>query len=79
VLTTVRAVVERIASMVDTSVRPAFGALRDRPNEVVRAADCESTRRAIDWKPAVALDDGLRRTIEWYRANDCVRQEVLQA
>jgi UDP-glucose 4-epimerase len=77
VLTTVRALVERIASMIETGVRPAFGALPDRPNEVIRVADCESTRRAIDWKPAVALDEGLRRTIEWYRTDDRVREEVL--
>jgi len=68
-LTTVRALVECIASMIDSSAQPAFGVLPDRPSEVVRVADVESTRRAIGWEPAVALDEGLRRTVEWYRAD----------
>jgi nucleoside-diphosphate-sugar epimerase len=25
------------------------------------------------WKPVVELEDGLRRTIEWYRSHACER------
>lgn len=67
-LTTIRALVERIASLINADVQLVFGARPDRSYEVVRAADRESTRRAIGWEPAVPLDEGLLRTIESYRA-----------
>jgi nucleoside-diphosphate-sugar epimerase len=32
-------------------------------------ADIEKARRLLDWQPRVSLDEGLRRTVEWYQAN----------
>jgi nucleoside-diphosphate-sugar epimerase len=32
-----------------------------------RAIDCSAARAAINWKPQVSLDEGLRRTVVWYR------------
>lgn len=29
--------------------------------------DCERARRELEWRPSVALDEGLRRTAEWFR------------
>jgi dTDP-glucose 4,6-dehydratase len=26
--------------------------------------------RELEWRPTIALDEGLRRTVEWYRANE---------
>ncbi|HXQ52387.1 MAG TPA: GDP-mannose 4,6-dehydratase [Stellaceae bacterium] len=46
--------------------------LRVRPekSEVERLlADCGKAARVLGWHPAVSLDEGLRRTIEWARAN----------
>jgi nucleoside-diphosphate-sugar epimerase len=31
-----------------------------------RAADLSNTRARLDWEPRVSVDEGLRRTIEWY-------------
>ena len=40
-----------------------------------RAADLTNTRKRLDWEPSVGIDEGLRRTIEWYyRTRD--RHEV---
>ena len=36
------------------------------PAEIFKAYDI---RGLSGWEPQVALDDGLRRTIDWYRAN----------
>jgi nucleoside-diphosphate-sugar epimerase len=66
-LVTMRAVVERLAELVGSPTRPRFGAQDDRPNEVPRAADVETTRAVLGWTGATSLDDGLLRTIEWYR------------
>jgi nucleoside-diphosphate-sugar epimerase len=30
--------------------------------------DIEPTRRALDWRPTCPLDEGLRRTVEWFEA-----------
>jgi dTDP-D-glucose 4,6-dehydratase len=35
------------------------------------------TRAALDWAPQVELEDGLRRTIEWYRANQTMWESAV--
>jgi nucleoside-diphosphate-sugar epimerase len=67
-LVTIRALVERVVGLLGSSVAPRFGALPDRPFERVRCANVAATRERLGWGPAVALDEGLRRTIEFYRA-----------
>ena len=45
-----------------------FGALPDRPTEIWRMrADNTKARDLLGWTPKVSLEDGLRRTIAWYR------------
>jgi len=66
-LVTVRAVVERICRALGVE-GPDVGALPDRAGEAVRRADVDATFARAGWRPEVGLDDGLARTIEWYRA-----------
>jgi dTDP-glucose 4,6-dehydratase len=42
----------------------------DRPGHDYRYALDTSKIEALDWAPHVSLRDGLRQTIEWYRANE---------
>lgn len=50
-------------------VVPEFGALPDRPTEIWRMrADPGKAERLLGWRSTVPLEEGLRRTIEWYRA-----------
>jgi len=43
--------------------------IRDRQGHDFRySLDCEKIHH-LDWEPQVAFDDGLQRTIEWYRSN----------
>jgi UDP-glucose 4-epimerase len=67
-LVTGRALVERLCALVGSDVEPRFGARPDRRLERVRAADPASAARAMGWRPRVTLDEGLQRTIEFYRA-----------
>jgi len=44
--------------------------VKDRPGHDRRyALSCEKIERELGWKPSISLDDGLRKTIEWYRIN----------
>jgi nucleoside-diphosphate-sugar epimerase len=67
-LVTIRGIVERIVETVGTGLTPDFGAVRDRPLEIVRAADVARTNDLLGWKPRTTLTDGLRSTVDWYRA-----------
>jgi UDP-glucose 4-epimerase len=67
-LVTIRAIVERIVETVGTGAEPEFGALPERPLEIVRAADVERTKDQLGWQPRTTLTDGVRSTVDWYRA-----------
>jgi dTDP-glucose 4,6-dehydratase len=42
----------------------------DRPGHDRRyAMTCNKIEQELGWKPAISLDEGMRQTIEWYRAN----------
>lgn len=59
-------VAEKICSLAATGVTPVFGALPDRAMEQVRKANIEATAALLDWQPVTAIDEGLRRTYDWY-------------
>ena len=63
----IRSLVGQLVELVDPKILPMFGAVEDRPLEQVRIADVETSAQAIGWRPQVALDEGLRRTVDWYR------------
>lgn len=68
-LVSLRTIAETLAPMIDGGIQPAFGALPDRPLEPVRPADCDATFERVGWRATTSLEDGLRQTVEWYRAN----------
>ncbi len=42
--------------------------VKDRPGHDRRyALNCKKIEAELGWKPVISLDDGLRRTIEWYK------------
>jgi len=67
-LVTVRELVERLAPLVRADARLSFDPANDRPLEQVRRADIRRTEKLLGWSPQVALADGLRLTVDWYRA-----------
>ena len=57
-----------ILDIMGNPIEPKFGALPERPTEIMRMY-CDSTkaREKLGWAPAHSLRDGLTKTIEWYR------------
>jgi len=49
-----------------TFVTPTDMRIKDDPK--VRQPDISKARRILSWEPKVALEDGLRQTIEYFKA-----------
>ncbi len=60
-------VVRMICETAGTGVSPAVGALPDRPDEPSCVARTAETAAAIGWRARTTLEDGIPRTVEWYR------------
>lgn len=67
VLVSIRGVVERIVDLMESPLRPLFGALPDRPMEPERAADTCTALARLGWKPETSLEIGLEKTVNWFR------------
>ena len=65
----IRTIVQLLCQIIGTDVQPQFGAIPDRPNERIRVASLAESAAKLMWRPQTALEDGLRRTVEWYRNN----------
>jgi nucleoside-diphosphate-sugar epimerase len=68
VMTSVREIVEAIVEIVGpTAGSPIFGTLPVRPLEQRVEVDVDETERVLGWRAGTGLEDGLRRTVEWFR------------
>jgi UDP-glucose 4-epimerase len=64
----IREVVEKIVGLIGNNNNIMFGALPYRPNEIWRMfCDNSKAKEILKWEPKYTLDEGLRKTIEWYR------------
>jgi UDP-glucose 4-epimerase len=67
-LVSIRDLVGELVRIIEPSVAPGFGSLPDRRMEQVRAADPTEAHSRMGWTPSTSLEDGLRRTVDWYRS-----------
>ena len=64
----VREVVELIAKAADSGIEPDIRGAGNPDGEIDRQfVDSTKLRELTGWRPEVDLEDGLRRTLEWYR------------
>jgi CDP-glucose 4,6-dehydratase len=64
----VREVVEMIAAAAGTGIEPDFQGQGNPDGEIDRQfVDSAKLRELTGWRPRVALEDGLKATLEWYR------------
>lgn len=62
-----RQIVEAAAKAVGGGVQVSFGTVPDRPDEMMPTADIERSLRLLGWRPQITLDEGMKRTVAWYR------------
>src|ERR1700677_1104925 len=71
----VRDVVTTLAHQLGGSDLLRMGALPPRPNDPqLLIASVERLRNEVGWKPALSLDEGLARTIAWWRSRKETRE-----
>lgn len=62
--------IELIFEAVGTDKRPLYGAVAYRENEMwTPSPDLAKIKTRLGWKPRIELEEGIRRTVEWYREN----------
>ena len=69
--TRVRDVIETIADILNGHEYLEIGARSMRPGEAPSMiADIKKAEKILDWKPAITLRDGLKKTINWWQAHE---------
>lgn len=64
-------IVERLYRIVRVDDKPEFGAAPDRPHDITQVGDIAPAADRLGWKPVTELDEGLRRTVNWYASQEC--------
>ncbi len=69
-------IAKRLLHMVGKS-EMLIAQVQDRPGHDLRySMDCRKIQDELGWKPAVAIQDGLAQTVEWYKTNKVWLAEV---
>jgi nucleoside-diphosphate-sugar epimerase len=64
----IREIVERVLSLMGDPVQVHLGAVPTRPDEIWKfSGDNSAANKALGWQPRTTLDDGLQKTIDWFR------------
>ena len=59
-----------IFNNIHTHQKPQYGAIPDRTNERnFPLPDISKIKKRLDWKPAITLEEGIIKTINWYKQN----------
>jgi nucleoside-diphosphate-sugar epimerase len=64
---TIREVMQLIRQLSGSHTQLAFGAVTYRPHEVMFSQADLTKMCALGWSPRFSLEDGLKRTVEWWR------------
>jgi UDP-glucose 4-epimerase len=68
IVASVNEVVQAIVELVGpTAGKPLFGTVPVRPLEQQVVPDIEETAAVLGWRATTSLEDGLRRTVAWFR------------
>lgn len=66
----VREIVEKIRALMNADVPLEIGAIETRQDEAWRlCCDNSKARELLRWQPKLTLEEGLQRTIQWFKEN----------
>lgn len=66
----VRDIVEKVRSLMNADIPLEIGAIETRQDEAWRlCCDNSKARELLNWQPKLTLEEGLQRTIQWFREN----------
>jgi nucleoside-diphosphate-sugar epimerase len=64
----IRSLVEKIRTLMGSSVDLPWGTVPHRSNEVwYNSADISRAKNRLGWSPDIGIDDGLEKTVAWFR------------
>jgi nucleoside-diphosphate-sugar epimerase len=64
----IRGIAERIRDMINPTLPLGFGEVPYSSDQIMHLeADISRLQRVLRWSPRVSLEEGLARTVEWYR------------
>lgn len=67
---TVRNIVAHIRDLIDPTLPLGLGEVLYRPGQIMHLqADITRFKKVTSWAPQVEIDEGLRRTVRWFRDN----------
>ncbi|KUP04703.1 CDP-abequose synthase [Bacillus coahuilensis p1.1.43] len=67
--------VEEIFSHFSTNLKPHYGAIPQRENERLSPIpEITKAKVLLGWEPKVSLEEGLEKTIKWYKANYAIEK-----
>ncbi len=70
-------ILDELTPKADGSYRSQISFVQDRPGHDRRyAIDARKIERELGWKPAETFDTGIRKTVQWYLANDAWVRDV---
>jgi nucleoside-diphosphate-sugar epimerase len=62
--------VDMIFKYMDTENKPNYGAIEYRKNDLwCPQPDVSKIMKELEWQPQISFEDGLQRTIKWYKEN----------
>jgi nucleoside-diphosphate-sugar epimerase len=66
---TVRSIVERIRDLIDPRLSLGWGQMPYRPDQILYLEADIARLGSLGWSPRVDIDEGLQRTVNWFREN----------
>jgi nucleoside-diphosphate-sugar epimerase len=74
----IRDIVQRVLGLMGDPVKVQLGAVPTRPDEIWTFSGCNTAaREMLGWQQQTSLDEGLRRTIEWFVKNRELAAQLL--
>mgnify|MGYP002883877865 CR=1 FL=1 len=65
----IRTMIDKVCGIIGNG-KPQYGELNYRPGEnMALYANLEKTEKYLDWKTKTSLEEGLKKTIEWFKNN----------